>query len=178
MESHLLRYLMAIICVGPLRRSKETTSKRPLRSLREHDALAPRDRHWWRSCRGSEPARWPCPPLSRCGIPSTARPPSSPWLCVWSIWAGTPGQLCAEGTTSASLSHLPSHASPSQIENLVSWTLTPSRSSSALFSVRPVTPSRRPREQNEEQTDDYFGDRPRVSGRPLPLLASLRARAP
>ena len=101
-----------------------------------------------------------------------------PMVVLLAIWAGTPGRGLPSGTTSASLSHRPSHASLSQIDMLENWTLTPSRSSSALFNVRPPTPSRRPREQNEEQTDDYFGDRPRVSGRPLPPLASLRARAP
>ena len=131
--SSALRYLNQFSLSDPLRRSTETTSKRPLRSLREHDAHAPRDRHRRRSCRGAELAWWSCPPLNRCGVPSTARPPSSPWLCVWPIWAGTPGRARSNPITWASLSHRPSHASPSQIDNLANWTLTPSRSSSALF---------------------------------------------
>ena len=91
---------------------------------------------------------------------------------------GTPGRGLSSGTTSASLSHRPADLPPILLQELVTWTLPPRRCSCALFTARPPTPSRRPPEQNEEQADDFFGDQPRVSGRPLSPPASLRARAP
>ena len=54
-------------------------------------------------------------------------------------------QILSNVVSSRRETHRVSHAHSMLTCNLEWWTLTPSRSSSALFNVRPVTPSRRPR---------------------------------
>ena len=69
--------------------------KRPSKRLRQHggghDGHAPRHLLRRRSAVGGESAWWLGLALSRCGIFSTARPPASPLLCVWTDWAWIAG---------------------------------------------------------------------------------------
>ena len=107
---------------------------------------APGDRLRRRCAAGPESARWLRLPSKRCGMLSNARPPCSPWSWVWPIRAGTPSQSLSNGTTSASLSHRPSHLSPSQMDKLERWTMPPRGWGATLSTVRSRTPSRSSRE--------------------------------
>ena len=90
--------------------------------------IAPRGRLRRRSSYGAESARWLGSPPSRCAHPFELPPTRQPMVDVRVIRTRTSDRGHSTGTTSAFISHLPSHLSPSLLQELVNWSLPPSRS--------------------------------------------------